>query len=103
ILAKFRYGEVDVDALCAGFETVGNSLGMWCRITVGNAEWQPVRQNSGRSRADQLPFQQRASIEHQFYEPVRTVTQRLQSETERVLDETVLHLQVLGTEERTFR
>ena len=93
-------GQVNIQALRAGFKEIRQRLGGWRRVRVRDIEQQPIRENTRSPRDYKLPFSEHLLINDEFTESPGAELQRLQAEIKRVLDKPVLRLQVLGSEER---
>ena len=101
-LTIVRNGQVDVETLSSGLEEFLQRFGRRRRIGFRNLEQQSIGENAGGARDGKLPFCQQLRIDRKLAKSPRTKLERLQAKIERILDEAILHLKMLRSQERAL-
>src|ERR1035437_1176980 len=101
-LAVVGNRQVNVQTLRPRLEKFFQGFGRWWRIRFWNLEQQSIGKDACGTRNNKLTIGQQLSINRQFAEAPGTKLECLQAEIERILDEAILHLEMLRGQERTL-
>jgi hypothetical protein len=94
--------QVDVETLGSGLEKFFQGFGRRRRIGVRHFEQESIGENTCGACYSELSLGQQLRVDRQFAEAPWTKLERLQAEIERVLDEAILHLEMLRGQERAL-
>ena len=94
--------QVHIQTLRARFEEFFQGLRRRRRVGFRNLEQQSIGKNSGSARNGKLPLGQQFRIDRQFAKSPGAELEGLEAEIKRILDEAILHLEVLRSQERAL-
>src|ERR1039457_6691818 len=98
-MAVIGYRQVDVERILVWRKTAGQGYRRRRRLGSREVEQQPIREDSGGFRYPELTRRERLLTDLQLDESPGIAGEGLHAELERALDETILSLEVLRTQE----